>query len=194
MGKEGSRTPPTAKSRGLPAAVTVRPRRRHPDHLLVGKIVGTWGKRGELKVQVLSSYPERFVAGMILLVGSELLPKAVKSVRWDDSTLYITLEGIEDLSAAEGLVGAELWIPFEARHPLAPEEYYLYEILGNRVVTEDGRYLGTVEEVIQTPANDVYVVRGRGQEYLIPALKEVVIKIDPEDGLMVVRLLPGLDG
>lgn len=167
---------------------------RHPDRLLVGKIVGTWGRKGELKVQVLSSYPERFAPGMTILVGSELTPHVVETIRWRANTLLITLAGVKDLTAAEELVGAELWVPYEARYPLQPGEYYLYEILGLRAVTEDGRFLGTVEEVLETPSNDVYVVRGQGREYLIPALREVVMKIDPKEGLMVVRLLPGLEG
>ncbi len=164
-----------------------------PERLLVGRIVGTWGRRGALKVQVLSSFPERFTPGITLLVGPDLQPHAVQEVRWLKGSLLLKLAGVDDLSRAEELVGLELWVPFEARHPLGADEYYLFEILGLQVFAEDGRYLGDVEEVLETPSNDVYVVRGEGREYLLPATKEVVRKIDRERGLMVVRLLPGLE-
>ncbi len=171
----------------------MRRRPERPQYLLVGKVVGTWGRKGELKVQVLTSFPDRFVPGTTLLVGADKVPHVIEGVKWRSSILFLKFKGVDAIDQAETLVGGDLWVRFEDRVPLTQGEFYLYEILGLQVLTEDGRCLGTVEEVLETPSNDVYVVRNEGKEYLIPALREVVLRVDPEEGIMVVRLLPGLE-
>jgi 16S rRNA processing protein RimM len=104
------------------------------------------------------------------------------------------ISGVTTLDAAEGLRGAEVAVPRAAAMPLGPDRYYIFEIIGLRVRTEEGRTLGVVAEVIQGPANDIYVVRDDNREILVPALREVVRVVDRTAGEMVVALPPGLEG
>jgi 16S rRNA processing protein RimM len=106
--------------------------------------------------------------------------------------LLLALEGVADRTAAEGLVRARVLVAATALPALAPDEFYYHEIEGFRVETNDGRALGEVVETFATGANDVWVVRGGGREYLIPVIADVVRSIDREARRIVIELLPGL--
>jgi 16S rRNA processing protein RimM len=106
--------------------------------------------------------------------------------------LLLALEGVADRTAAEGLVRARVLVAATALPALAPDEFYYHEIEGFRVETDDGRALGEVVETFATGANDVWVVRGGGREYLIPVIADVVRSIDREARRIVIELLPGL--
>ncbi|MGC9023149.1 MAG: ribosome maturation factor RimM, partial [Dissulfurimicrobium sp.] len=102
------------------------------------------------------------------------------------------IEGIKDRGQAEGLVGLELFLE-KVKLPKLPEgEYYWHEIIGLQVMTFDGGRLGVVSDIIETGANDVYVVKTSGKDVLIPAIKDVVKEIDLEAGIIKVALISGL--
>src|SRR5690554_4604612 len=111
------------------------------------------------------------------------------------SLVLVKLEGLDDRDSAQALRGALLQVARDAVHPLPPGEYYVFEIVGLAVYDETGRHLGVVADVLETRANDVYVVdRADGQgELLLPAIRDVILRIDLEQGRMDVRLLPGLE-
>ncbi len=149
------------------------------------------GIRGELSAYPETDFPER------LRPGREVYVAGVAAPRWSriaaarpgkPPTVLLRLSGVGDRDAAEALRGAELQVAASDLPPLPEGSFYLYQIVGLRVVTEDGRELGRVDDVLQNAANDVYVVGS----YLIPALREVVREIDLAGGRMVVRPLPGL--
>jgi 16S rRNA processing protein RimM len=104
----------------------------------------------------------------------------------------LQLGGVDDRDAAERLRGSSVWISSEKTVKLADGEYYWSEIIGLQVLTEEERILGRIESVFPTGSNDVYVCRGGDREILLPAIEEVVRKIDTDRGVMVVRLLKGL--
>jgi 16S rRNA processing protein RimM len=104
----------------------------------------------------------------------------------------LKLRGIEDKEAAARMVGASVWLPSGTMKQLPDGEYYWHEIIGLQVVTEDGQPLGTIESVFPTGSNDVYVCRKDNKEILLPAISDVVRKVDMERRIMVVRLLKGL--
>lgn len=106
----------------------------------------------------------------------------------------IKLAGIEDRTAAEQLRGALLQVPLEQAVSLPPGSYYWHQILGLQVIERGGRVLGTVNEILTTGSNDVYVVRSGERELLLPAIRDVIREIDLERGVIVVELLPGLEG
>lgn len=106
----------------------------------------------------------------------------------------IKLAGIEDRTAAEQLRGALLQVPLEQAVRLPPGSYYWHQILGLQVIERGGRVLGTVREILTTGSNDVYVVRSDERELLLPAIRDVIREIDLERGVIVVELLPGLEG
>lgn len=116
----------------------------------------------------------------------------IRSAKPYKKGLLLTVVGVDDISAAEPLKGADVLI---ARH-LLPEpeedEYYWFDIIGLSVVSVDGRALGVVESIFPTGSNDVYVVKDRGEERMIPALESVIVSINLDSGVMTVDLPEGL--
>jgi 16S rRNA processing protein RimM len=104
------------------------------------------------------------------------------------------VEACSDREAAEAFRGAEVRLRLEEAAPLPEGRFYRWQVIGLQVVTEEGRALGVVREILETGANDVYIVAPEsGRELLLPAITSVVRQIDLEGGKMVVRLMPGLE-
>jgi len=162
------------------------------EYLVIGRIVAPRGVRGELKVQIETDDPARFLDLKRVFVGEARRPYEVEAARLFKNQALLTLRGVADRDAAEALRGEYVYVHRENALPLADGEYYYHQIQGLRVVTEEGRVLGEVVEVLATGANDVYVVQGDSGEALIPAIRDVVLRIDLSAGLMTVRLLEGL--
>ncbi len=150
------------------------------------------GIHGEVEVEIHTDFPQRFVPGARFLAGEHKTPLTVERVRPHKKRLLITFEEISDRTAAEHWRGAWLQVPIEDAWPLEPGEYYEFQLMGLEVWTEDAEYLGVIEHIIHTGANDVYVVQGARGEVLIPAITEVILEVDIEAGRMTVHVLPGL--
>ena len=118
--------------------------------------------------------------------------RTITAWRYVNKRVLIRFEGIDDLDEAERLRDWEVCIARQSFPPLPPGEYYWFDIEGLTAVTSDGRLLGTITDIIHTGSNDVYVIRHETQEYLIPALKEVVRTIDLERGEMHLFPIPEL--
>lgn len=153
----------------------------------VGQVSGVFGIRGAVKVYPLTEFNDRFDA------GSELhLRGAVHTVEWRQQAagaLVLKLSGFDDRTAAEGLRGTFVEVPEEDRRPLGAGAWYVDQLLGLRVRSESGRELGTIEEVLERPANDIWVVRTGAPapvETLIPATREAVLSVDLATGEVVV--------
>ncbi|MDN5345424.1 MAG: rRNA processing protein RimM [Clostridia bacterium] len=161
----------------------------------VGKIVASHGILGEVKVEPWTDFPERFRPGTRLLLqhkgGTSRV--TVREARSQGRYLLLKLAEINDADQARACQGAVLQVePWEVE-PLPPGHYYIFQLLGSRVFTTSGQFLGTLTDVITTGANDVYVVTGAGQkEILIPALKEVVRHINLARREICVEVPPGL--
>jgi 16S rRNA processing protein RimM len=147
--------------------------------------------RGELRVESLTDVEGRFEPGCVLHVnGAE---RKVERARRDRHGLLLMLEGIATRDDAEELWGALLEVPESQSPPLAEGSYYQHQVVGLRVQDLAGTDLGRIEEVLETGANDVYVVRSESGETLIPALDSVIKQVDIVHGVMVVELLEGLE-
>jgi 16S rRNA processing protein RimM len=159
--------------------------------VVVGRITRVHGLRGEVVVQVFSDNPERFAPGssMFLEDGRELV---IRSVRPGPRTL-VAFEGVGDRDTAERLRGETLVVP-ESMLPELPEgEYWPHQLIGSTVVTESGRSLGEIADVIRNPANDLWAtVDAAGTETLVPAIREVVVSVDVAGRKVLVRDVPGL--
>jgi 16S rRNA processing protein RimM len=130
---------------------------------------------------------------VVLEHGTRRLPtRVVSAAPHARSQVLLALEGTTDRNAAEALVGARVLVSAEALPPLGENEFYYHEIEGFEVATTDGRVLGEVAETFSTGANDVWVVRGAGREYLIPVIADVVRDIDRESRRIVIDPMPGL--
>ena len=168
-----------------------------PRYLSVGQVLRPHGVRGELRVGIITDYPELLGQHAYFYLAHPDSPDAthryvVEGIRLHKKSLLLKLEGCDDRTAAEGLRGMLVQIPVEDAVPLEEGEYYHFQLVGVRVETESGEWLGQVVQVIKTGANDVYIVRGPRGEVLLPAIDDVVLDLDLESKRMMVHLLPGL--
>jgi 16S rRNA processing protein RimM len=165
---------------------------RADSSIVIGKIVAPIGIRGEVKVVVLTDFPERFEVGSEIALNP---PKAesrrvkIAAQRPHKGGLTIKLDGVDTREGAEALRNAEFVIDQSELAELSEGEFYVFDIIGLRVVTDDGRECGEVTEVVQSGANDVYVT---STGLCIPALRDVVARVDLDKGEMVIRPVPGL--
>lgn len=152
------------------------------------------GLHGEMLVQVLSDDPERLQPGAELGLGPQRLPATVKSARHHNQGLLIAFEEFPNREDIEPFRNVPLYVHVDDLPALDPGEYYAHQLVGLTVIDEAGRELGTVHEVLETGANDVYVLHNaEGKELLLPAIEDVVLDIDVDKRQITVRLLPGLE-
>ncbi len=162
-----------------------RPRRPSEGELVVGVVLGPWGIKGDLRVKLLSDVAGRFEPGSVLLLDGE--PARIVRTHPHKDGLRVHLDIVPDRNVAELHKGSYLTIEDEEAAPLPEGTYYHHDLMGLEVVDESGESLGRVTEILETGANDVYVVRDDGNEVLLPAVKEVVLKIDLDAGTMTVK-------
>ncbi|MEA1868125.1 MAG: ribosome maturation factor RimM [Thermodesulfobacteriota bacterium] len=161
----------------------------------LGKIVKTHGIYGEVQVYSYSDveyfldYKNIFVQGKY---GDKMPQRVIKARVKKGQSVILALEGVIDRTQAEFFVGKDIFLDRAKLSPLAEGEYYRHEIEGLSVVSAEGEELGILSDVLATDAHDVYVVKGDKGEILVPAVEQMVKKIDLKKGVMVVDLPPGL--
>ena len=165
---------------------------RSDQDIVIGKIVAPLGTRGEVKVLVLTDFPDRFKTGGELrakTLSGKALKLKLQACRLHKDGLALKIEGVDARDDAEALRGAEFVIGPEDLKELPSGEFYIFDLIGLIVQTTDGRECGEIVDVISGGANDVYVT---STELCIPALKEVVAEVDFDRGVMIIRPVPGL--
>jgi len=183
-----------------------------PRRIAIGQIVAPRGIKGEVRVLPLTDFPDRFKTLRRAFLGAPWNSAVeVEGARFHQGMALVKIRGIDTRDEAEKLRDVYLEIEEADLVPLGKDEYYLFQIVGLRVFTEEGRALGEVVDVLRTGPNDVYVVResqpadpgetpGAGhrpgtpgaREYLIPAVKEFITGVDLQGKKLVVRPIPGL--
>jgi 16S rRNA processing protein RimM len=165
----------------------------------IGKVINTHGIRGGLKVLPFSDFPDRVkdLRRIFVQIKGQRTPYPVVDAFVNGRFWVIHVNGVSTVEAAGELIGSLLEIPLSERVALPENAFYLDEIIGLKVFTVDGDCLGQVKDVLQTGANDVYVIGREGNEsqekdILIPALKSVVLNIDIKNERMDVELPDGL--
>ncbi len=150
------------------------------------------GIRGELKCRVVTDFPaRRFKRGNTVLIRGE--PHTIQAARVQGATVLLKLADIADRDVAAALRGADVEVPAEQAVSLPKGQFFWHQVIGLRV--EDAathELLGEVTDIIETGANDVYIVRGQKGEILVPAIKDVVKQIDPATGRMLIQPMPGM--
>ncbi|OAT79515.1 ribosome maturation factor RimM [Desulfotomaculum copahuensis] len=165
------------------------------EYITIGKIVNTQGNRGQVRVVPLTDFPERFAQMEQVLVarGESRRLYHIETVGYHKRFVIVKFAGVPDMNAAQALKGALLQVTRDQLVPLPADTYYVFDIIGLRVYTGTGEYLGTVRDVLANPAHDVYVVQeGVKPPLLVPARKEMVREIDLPGKRMVVALPAGL--
>lgn len=158
--------------------------------LAIGVIVAPQGISGEVRMNIWTHFPERIPHLTEVYLDDEEQPRRLLAARLHKGVAILRIEGVETRDEAEELRGTVVRISPDQAAPLGEDEYYHYQLIGLTVVDEAGNPLGTLTDILETGANDVYVVRDEsGKETLIPALRDVVLDIDLERGRMTVRPL-----
>ena len=164
-----------------------------PVYLTVGFLRRPHGVKGEIIMDLHTDFPERMKSGRKLFVGEDHQPITLTNVRPHQSGLLVKFKGIETPEDAGQLRNQWVYIKAKDAQPLPEGQIYQHELFGFRVVDENGNVLGELVEIIETGANEVYVVRDdSGNEILLPAIPSVVLDLDPTRRLMRVHLLEGL--
>lgn len=163
--------------------------------ITIGKAVKPFGVKGEIKIEPLTDFPERFTGlSRVYLVspGGKEIASEVRSVRYAGGVPFLLLGGYDSPEKAKVLNGWLIKVPEEEAMPLPEGSYYWFELIGMEVVSESGESLGKIVDVFETGSNDVYVVKSGRKETYIPATKEIVKQVDRKAKRMVIHLVDGL--
>ncbi|MDA8431002.1 MAG: ribosome maturation factor RimM [Geobacteraceae bacterium] len=161
----------------------------------VGKIIGTHGIKGQLKVYSYSGNFESMSAARSVVLKSAdgtLREFTLTSFNANSGKFIIGLQDFDDIDQAKPLVGNELCLKRSLLPELTDDEYYWSDLIGLQVLTDDGTLLGTIADIFETGSSDIYVVRGTSREYLIPAIGDVIQRVDLVSGRVIITPLDGL--
>jgi len=158
-------------------------------YVAVGRVLAPFGVRGEIKVEPLAP-PQTFAPGRGITLRASV--REIESSRRHKGAVLLKLAGIDTPEDVDAFRGEYLQVPKSDLAALEEGEYYRYELVGLRVVSTEGEELGEIAEVLERPANDVFVVRGPKGEALIPAVDDIVREVDVEGGVVTVEVVPGL--
>lgn len=165
------------------------------DRFQVGIISSTHGIGGEVKVYPTTDDVKRFrkLKQVILDTGREELTLEIERVRFFKQMVILKFREFQNINEVERFRGKSLYVTRENAVKLQKDEYFIADMIGMKVVSTEGEELGELTDVLQTGANDVYVVKKEGApELLLPAIKDCVRQVDMEAGILTVYLMPGL--
>lgn len=169
------------------------PLESEPVFLVVGKLRRAHGVRGEMVFDIHTDFPERLRPGVLVYIGDDYQPFRIRTRRPNGTTLLLSFASIGTPEQAAAYRNQFVYVRADDRPPLPEGEYYHHQLLGLQVINEDGRVLGKLVEILDSPANDVYIVQPEtGPEILLPAIQSVILAIDLTQGQIRVHLLPGL--
>ncbi|GAC1508498.1 MAG: ribosome maturation factor RimM [Chloroflexota bacterium] len=146
--------------------------------MIVGRVAGPFGVRGEMKVEPYTDDPERFGALKHVYLDASRRRYPVERSRKHKNLVVLKLEGVDSPEAVRALAAPEIAIPRAEAVPLAQGQYYLEDILGVRVTTSEGREIGTVTDVLRTGSNDVFVVGQGSSAVLVPVIRDAIRELD----------------
>lgn len=165
------------------------------EYLEIGQIVNTNGLKGFLKVKPLTDDITRFedLETIYIQKAKELIEFKIQDVKYNKNMVLLKLEGIDDITEAEKYKNCYIKINREDAVELEEDSYFIVDIIGSEVFTEEGEDLGKVVDVLQTGSNDVYTVKTLdGKEILLPAIEDVIKNVDIENKKIVIHLMEGL--
>ena len=165
------------------------------DLLQVGIITSTHGVRGEVKVYPTTDDPRRFrrLKEVVLDTGREKLNLEIEGVKFFKQFVILKFKGLDNINDIEKYRQKSLYVTRKNAVRLQRDEYFIADLIGLKVQDEDGKELGTVKDVIETGANDVYEVEmADGRSLLLPAIKQCILNVDVENGTMQIHVLEGL--
>lgn len=162
----------------------------------VGIIVKPQGVKGEVKVKITSPRPERFFdLEKVYIRFDKIQTCSIENIRISNGFVFLKLANIDSRNDAELLRNKEILISEDQLIDLEENEYFVHDLIGCQVVTEEGLIIGKIEDIIQNSSNDIYLVKNQqGQEILIPAINDVVKDVDIKGRQVTIHVLEGLLG
>jgi 16S rRNA processing protein RimM len=160
------------------------------EYITIGQILAPWGIKGQLRVEVITDFPHHLAPPSVVYVNRQ--PMTITGTSWHKGKAIIKLEGINSVADAERLRGKTLEIHHNQLESLPEGQYYHFQLIGLEVWTIKGELLGKVEQILNAPSNDNYVVSGEKGEILIPAIEDVVKLVDLERGRITIEAIEGL--
>lgn len=174
-------------------AVSGSPLAGEPEYLVVGSLRRPHGVRGEMVMEIVTDFPERLKANTKVFLGDSYQPMILDGARFHNEGLLIKFRGVDSPEDAGRYRNQLVYIAAVDRPKLPKGQYYHHELIGFTVIDEDDESIGTLSDIMQTGANDVYVVRRPdGREILLPVISSVVLEIETDRRQIRVRLIPGL--
>lgn len=164
-------------------------------YLEIGQIVNTFGIKGMVKVKPFTDNIERFnnLEKIYIKNKSGQTEYKIQEIKYHKNMVLIKFEGIENPEQADLLRNSYLIVDRETEEPLEPGRYYIVDMIGLDVFTDDNEYLGKLEYIYNTGSNDIYVVKNElGKQVLLPAIEDVIKNIDMDNKKVIVHLIPGL--
>jgi 16S rRNA processing protein RimM len=162
------------------------------EYIKVGKIVNTHGVKGCVKCVPLTDDAERFEELEYVYTEKDNVKRKIEDVWFKKGIVYIMLENINDMNTAESFKDTFISILEDQLRELPEDSYYIFDLEGMEVYSAEGEYLGKINVVYQTGANDVYEVVNKNKSFLIPAVKDVVKEVNIENNRMVINVIEGL--
>jgi len=164
------------------------------DLLQVGAIIKTHGIKGEVKVFPLTDDVKRFkkLKEVILEPEKDNMILEIESVKFQKNLVILKFKGFDSINDIEMHVKKGIFVTRKDAVPLEEDEYFVADLIGLNVVTEDDEAFGIVKDVLHTGANDVYVIEHDGKEVLVPAIKECILDVNMNDNYMKIHLMKGL--
>lgn len=162
------------------------------EYIQVGKIVNTHGIRGDVKVLPLTDDKKRFEELKFIFVGDDKLKLEISKVGYVKGNVLLKFKNYDNINDVEKFKNTTVWIDEKDKVKLPKNSYFIHDIIGLEVYLIDGTYLGKVKDILQPGANDVYVVKNEGKEYLIPAIKDVVKEVNIDGNKIIIEPLEGL--
>ncbi len=159
------------------------------DKFEIGKIVNTFGIKGEVKVTPYTDDIEQFKKIKSIYVNNTLMQ--VQSAKFQKNVVILKLKDVDDMTAAENLRNSIIEAK-RSKKKLPENTYYIADLIGLDVYTDEGTLLGKVKDIYNTGANDIYSIETESKEVLLPAIKEVIKQIDIENKKIIVHILKGL--
>ena len=164
-------------------------------YLEIGQIVNTFGIKGMVKVKPFTDNIERFsnLEKIYIKNKSGQTEYKIQEIKYHKNMVLIKFEGIENPEQADLLRNSYLIVDRETEEPLEAGRYYIVDMIGLDVFTDDNEYLGKLEDIYNTGSNDIYVVKNElGKQVLLPAIEDVIKNIDMDNKKVIVHLIPGL--
>lgn len=162
------------------------------EYIKVGKIVNTHGIKGCVKCLPLTDDIERFDELEYIYTEKDDKKRKINNVWYRNNLVYLQIEGIDDINIAETFRDTFISIFEDQLRELPEDSYYLFDLEGMEVYATDGEYIGKINVVYQTGANDVYEIVNKNKSFLIPAVKDVVKEVNIKDKKMVIHVIEGL--